>query len=300
MASIDPRRLETLRVVALAGKISTAAKLLHLSQPAVTAQVRALEEECGRALLVRTHHGVSPTPWGYRLLETAKGVHDLLADAATALGAEEAPAGELVLAASMTTAAYVVPQLLAGFRAVHGPVPFRLEVANTAQVTEWLVTGRIALGMVEGRSRSPRLRLERYLNDELVPVAAPSAAEFRSVTCAADLVKVSLLLREPGSGSRDIVERALTRVLGAKQVLRGTLQLGSNQSVKMAAVAGLGIAFLSRWSVRLEVAAGSLRILPIRDLRIERTFSWATTAPQLRGVEGRFLSWARRYPPSSP
>ena len=300
MASIDPRRLETLRVVALAGKISTAAKLLHLSQPAVTAQIRALEEECGRALLVRSSHGVSPTAWGFKLLETAKEVHELLADAASSLGEGEEPAGELVLAASMTTAAYVIPQLLAGFRAVHGPIPFRLEVANTAQVTEWLASGRIPLGMVEGRSRSPHIRLERYLNDELVPVAAPSAAEFRTVSSAADLVKVPLLLREPGSGSRDIVERALARVLGAKQVLRGTLQLGSNQSVKMAAVAGLGVAFMSRWSVRLELAAGKLRILPIRDLRIERTFSWATTAPKLRGVEGRFLSWARRYPPSSP
>src|SRR5512147_949735 len=145
MTSIDPRRLETLRVVAEAGKISTAARLLHLSQPAVTAQVRALEEECGRALLVRTNQGVTPTPWGRRLLEAATRVHDVLADAAAALAEGDEPVGELLLAASMTTAAYVVPQLLAAFRTVHGPVPFRLLVGNTSQVVEWITSGRATL-----------------------------------------------------------------------------------------------------------------------------------------------------------
>ncbi len=81
MGRIDPRKLETFRVVAQSGKISHAAKLLHLSQPAVTAQVRALEEECGRALLQRTAKGVTPNAWGLRLLETAKHVHDALGEA---------------------------------------------------------------------------------------------------------------------------------------------------------------------------------------------------------------------------
>jgi DNA-binding transcriptional LysR family regulator len=300
MANIDPRRLETLRLVAEAGKISTAARLLHLSQPAVTAQVRALEESCGRALLVRTNRGVTPTPWGRRLLEAATRVHDVLVEAAAALAEEEQPVGELLLAASMTTAAYVVPQLLAAFRSVHGPVPFRLEVGNTAQVVEWIAAGRVRLGMVEGASRSARLHLERYLTDELVPVASPSVPAFRELACAAHLARVPLLLREPGSGSRQIVERALGRALGPRRVLRGHLQLGSNQSVKMAAVAGLGVAFLSRWSVALELSAGKLRVLPLRDLRIERAFSWAAAGPAPGGGEGRFLAWARRNPPSAP
>jgi DNA-binding transcriptional LysR family regulator len=68
----------------------------------------------------------------------------------------------------------------------------------------------------------------------------------------------------------------------------------------MGAIAGLGVAFLSRWSVRAEVAAGALRILPLRDLRIARTFSWATASATLHGPAGRFLAWARHNPPPAP
>jgi DNA-binding transcriptional LysR family regulator len=297
---LDPRKLETFRVVAQARKISTAAKLLHLSQPAVTAQIRALEEECGRALLVRSSKGVTPTEWGLRLLETARQVHELLGAVETAFQDEPEQDEEIVLGASMTTAAYVVPPLVAGYRAVHGRVPFRLQVANTARVLEWVADGKVPLGIVEGRLRSPRVHLERYLEDELVAVAASGARELSGISRAADLARVPLLLREPGSNTRAVVEEALAPVLGSRQVRRSELLFGSNQSIKMAAVAGLGVAFVSRWSVQLEVAAGTLRILPLRDLRIVRAFSWATGAPQLHGAAGRTHAWARRHPPPRP
>jgi DNA-binding transcriptional LysR family regulator len=301
VSPIDPRKLETFRVVVQAKKISSAAKLLHLSQPAVTAQVRALEEECGRALLVRTSKGVTPNAWGVRLLDTAKRMHEMLGEVESAFHEEPAIDAEIPLGASMTTAAYVVPPLVAGYRAVHGRVPFRLQVHNTAHVLEWVADGRVPIGLVEGCLRSPRVHLERYLDDELVAVAAAAAPELRGVSRAADLVKVPLLLREPGSNTRAMVEEALSRALGGgRKVPRSDLLFGSNQSIKMAAVAGLGVAFVSRWSVHLELAAGTLRILPLRDLRIVRTFSLATSSRELHGPAGRFLAWARRNPPAPP
>jgi DNA-binding transcriptional LysR family regulator len=300
VARIDPRKLETFRVVVQARKISSAAKLLHLSQPAVTAQIRALEEECGRALLLRTPKGVTPNAWGERLLEAAKQVHDVIGSVESAFQEEPTLDQEVVLAASMTTAAYVVPPLAAGYRALHGRIAFRLQVANTARVLEWVAEGRVPLGIVEGRSRSPRVHLERYLDDELVAVAATSAPDFRGISRAADLVKVPLLLREPGSNTRAMVEEGLARVLGGRQMPRTELLFGSNQSIKLACAAGLGVAFVSRWSVQLELAAGTLRIVPLRDLRLVRSFSWATVSRQLDGAAGRFLAWARRNPPAPP
>jgi DNA-binding transcriptional LysR family regulator len=300
VSAIDPRKLETFRVVAQAGKISHAAKLLHLSQPAVTAQVRALEEECGRALLTRGARGVVPNRWGLRLLEAAKEVHQLLGEVETALGAESELEGDVVIGASMTGSAYVVPPLVAGYRAVHGPVPVRVQVSNTARVLEWVAEGRVPLGIVEGRARSARVHLEKYVEDELVPVVSASSPELRGIARVADLAAVPLLVREPGSGTRAIVEEALGRALGRRQAVRSDLTFGSNQSLKMAAVAGLGVAFVSRWSVRLEVAAGTLRILPLRDLRLVRHFSFATASRQLHGPAGRFLAWARRHPPGAP
>jgi DNA-binding transcriptional LysR family regulator len=300
MGRVDPRKLETFRVVAQTRKISSAAKLLHLSQPAVTAQIRALEEECGRALLVRSSKGVTPTEWGLRLLEAAKQVHEVLGAVEGAFQGEPAGSEEVVIGASMTTAAYVVPSLVAGYRAVHGRVPFRLQVSNTERVLEWVADGRVPLGIVEGRMRSSRVHLERYLEDELVPVAASSARDLCGITRAAELRAVPLLLREPGSNTRLVVEEALARVIGSKAVRRSELLFGSNQSMKMAAVAGLGVAFVSRWSVELEVTAGKLRVLPVRDLRIVRSFSWATPSRRLQGAAGRFQAWARRNPPSRP
>ena len=300
MSRLDPRKLETFRVVAQTRKISSAAKLLHLSQPAVTAQIRALEEECGRPLLVRSSKGVAPTDWGLRLLEAARQVHALLGAVETAFQDEPEQDEEVVLGASMTTAAYVVPPLVAGYRALHAKVPFRLQVSNTARVLEWVAEGRVPLAIVEGRLRSPRVHLERYLDDELVAVVASGVRELSGISRAADLGRVPLLLREPGSNTRAVVEEALAPVLGSRQVRRSELLFGSNQSIKMAAVAGLGVAFVSRWSVQLEVGAGTLRILPLRDLRIVRAFSWATGAPQLHGAAGRFHAWARRHPPARP
>jgi DNA-binding transcriptional LysR family regulator len=298
VTAIDPRKLETFRVVVQAGKISHAAKLLHLSQPAVTAQIRALEEACGRALLQRGPRGVKPNRWGERLLQAARQVHEVLAEAETDLGTDSAVEGDVVLGASMTGAAYLLPPLVAGFRTLHGPVPFRVQVANTARVLEWVAEGRVPLAVVEMQGRSPRVHLERFVEDPLVAVVAPADAGFRGIARAADLASRTLLVREPGSGTRAIVEGALAKVLGSKQVARAELQFGSNQSVKLAAVAGLGVAFVSRWSVQLEVGAGLLRILPLRDLRLVRHFYFATASREVHGPAGRFLAWARRNPPA--
>lgn len=300
MPRIDPRKLETFRVVVETRKISTAAKLLHLSQPAVTAQVRGLEEECGRALLHRSSKGVQPNAWGLRLLEAAKQLHGLLGEVESAFDEEPETDEEVVIGASMTTAAYVVPPLVAGYRALHPRVPFRVQVANTPRVLEWVADGRVPLGIVEGRLRSPRVRLERWLEDEVVLVASTTAPQFRKVTRAADLLDVPLLLREPGSNTRAVVEEALQKALGKGKMPRSELLFGSNQSIKMAVGAGLGVAFVSRWSVQTNIAAGRLRVLPLRDLRIVRAFSLATLSPGVHGAAGRFLAWARRYPPKAP
>ncbi|HYG66374.1 MAG TPA: LysR family transcriptional regulator, partial [Anaeromyxobacteraceae bacterium] len=136
MQRIDPRRLETFCAVAQCGRISVAARRLHLSQPAVTAQIRALEEECGTALFTRGPHGVALNDAGRRLLAYAQRVEALLDEAAASVGIGPRAGAALVLAASQTTAAYVVPRLVAGFLESHADVSVRVEVGNTTQVLE--------------------------------------------------------------------------------------------------------------------------------------------------------------------
>lgn len=301
MSRLDLKRLETFRVVAESGSISAAATLLHLSQPAVTAQVRQLEEAIGRPLFVRTPRGVSLTAEGKTLFAYATRIENLVDEAVGAVAGAEARGGEVHLAASTTVGGYVIPGLFADFRRRESGARLRLEVGNSADVIEQVASGKVPLGVVEGLSRAPRVKLERYLDDEIIAVYARGASrDFACVRRAADLANVPIILREPRSGTRAVVERALAKAVGRRKAHPEDLQLGSSEAIRTAAKLGLGIAFLSRWSIRDELDAGRLRVRPLADLRITRTFSWVLPAGEIGGVTGRFLAHARRSPPPPP
>ncbi|EAU63097.1 transcriptional regulator, LysR family [Stigmatella aurantiaca DW4/3-1] len=284
--------------MALSGQISAASRLLHLSQPAVTAQVRQLERDCGRPLLVRTARGVQVNEAGRALLEYAQRLHQLLEQAALAVAGEEALEGELVLAASTTVASYVVPELLASFLQVHRGLQVRLEVGNTAQVLGWVADGNVPLGLVEGHARAARIRLERYLEDELVPVVSSRAPEeLLRIRTVDALQGVPLIWREPGSGTRAVLERALRKAGVRRGLQAGDLQLGSTEAIKGAVALGLGVGFLSRWSIQEELVSGRFQRLAIPGLRVDRAFSWVLPVDAPSGLAGHFLRHARAVPP---
>lgn len=298
-SSIDPRRLETFRVVAAAGKITAASQQLHLSQPAVTAQLRQLEDQVGTPLVQRGARGVSLTDAGRELYDVAQRMHRLLEDAEAALRRPHgATSGELVLAASTTIASYVLPSLLASFLRRQGAAGVRLEVGNTEQVLGWMHEGKVPLGLVEGHARAAGVHLERFVVDELVAVVAGEAPPaLARVRRPEELAGVPIIWREPGSGTRAVVERALRR-LGARRGSRpGDLQLGGTEAIKAAVAQGLGIGILSRWSIQSELSLGRLRVLPIRGLQIERHFSWVLPVDGVSGAAGQFLRHARAAPP---
>ncbi len=296
---IDPKRLETFRIVASVGKITAASQQLHLSQPAVTAQLRQLEEQVGRPLFVRGARGVILTDAGRELNDYAQRVHRLLEDAESAMqrpGTLEAT--ELALAASTTIASYLLPSLLASFLRRHPGMGVRLEVGNTEQVLGWLRDGKVPLGLVEGHARAGGLHLERFVGEELVAVVAAEApAALLRVRKPADLANVPIIWREPGSGTRAVVERALKQAGARRGSHAGDLQLGGTEAIKAAVALGLGVGILSRWSIQSELALGRLRVLPIRGLTIERHFSWVLPVDGAAGIAGEFLRHARADPP---
>jgi DNA-binding transcriptional LysR family regulator len=298
-AKIDPKRLETFRIVAAVGKITAASQQLHLSQPAVTAQLRQLEEQVGRPLFVRGARGVALTDAGRELLDYAQRLHRLLEDAEAAMqkpGA--AAASELAIAASTTIASYLLPSLLASFLRRHAGMGVRLEVGNTEQVLSWVRDAKVPLGLVEGHARASGMHLERFVGEELVAVVAAQApAALLRVRRAADLAGVPLIWREPGSGTRAVVERALKQAGARRGSRAGDLQLGGTEAIKAAVALGLGVGILSRWSIQSELALGRLRVLPIRGLTIERHFSWVLPVDGVAGVAGQFLRHARAEPP---
>lgn len=296
--AIDPALLSTFLAVVHAGRISAAAKRIHLSQPAVTAQVRKLEDALGAALFIRSAHGVTPTAAALRLAGYAREVRRLLDQAAADVAGRDAEVGPLVVGASTTIAAHVLPPLLAQFRAVHPGIPIRVHVANTELVVEEVRAGRVPLGLVEGHARASGIRLEPFADDELVLITGRDAPF--NVRRARDLEAVPLLWREAGSGTRAVVERAL-REAGVRRgrVRHLDVELGSTEAVIGAAAAGLGVAFVSRWSVRPHLMAGVVRVVAGLDLVIRRTFRWALAGgfAAAGGAAERFYAFAVRTPP---
>lgn len=300
MASeLDPRRLETFRVVAQLGQVSGAARSLNLSQPAVTAQIRQLEAEVGRPLFTRHASGVELTEAGRLLLDYAKRIHGLLEEAGERVVGEGRMGGELRLGASTTAAAYILPPVLRGFLADHRPTPLVLEVGNTEEVLQWVREGRTPLALVEGLTRAPGLALDPFLKDELVPVRAVRAPKpLAAVRTAGDLGGVPLIWREPGSGTRAVVERALRKARVARAPRGSDLVVGDTESIKSCVLLGLGIGFLSRWSIQREVRQGQLEVIPLRDLAVPRVFSWAQAGGGAPGQAGAFLRHALAHPPT--
>ncbi len=293
--TLDSDLLATFLAVVDTGRISAAARQVHLSQPAVTARIRRLEDTVGTALFTRSVHGVTPTAAGDRLVAYAREVHRLLDEAAARCGTEER-IGPLDLVASTTLAAHVLPPVLARFRGRHPDVPLRIEIGNTEDVVTAVRAGRSPLGLVEGHARASGVRLEPWVDDEIVPVAGV-AAPF-APRSPDDLATLPLLWREPGSGTRAVVTRALRTAGVRTRPAPRDLVLASTEAIAGAATAGLGIAFLSRWSLGPHLAAGRLRLLPGLDLTVRRTFRWALPAGGAQGTAARFLQFARRTPPT--
>lgn len=286
---LDPRHLETFRRVALAGTVTEAARQMALSQPAVTAQIRALEESLGCALFLRGRQGMRLTPEGARLLEVAKRHQGLLAEGVAAVAAP-GRLGLLELGSSTTAAACLIPGLLQGFLARHPGAAVRVRVGNTAEMLASVREGRLPLALVEGLPRAAGLHLEPFATDELVLVG-PRTMTGPVPRRLSDLAGRPLIWREEGSGTRAVVARALGTV---RPYQSGDLELGHTEAIKAAVLMGLGLGILSRLSITREVEAGLLRELPLEDLHIPRTYTWVQGAGALPPAAAAFLREIRR------
>ena len=289
---LEPVLLSTFLAVLDAGRVSGAARALHLSQPAVTAQLRRLEDALGATLFVRSVRGVTPTEAGLRLATYARTVRRTIEEAATAVSGCDGETGELAVGASTTIAAHVLPPMLARFRRAHPRVSIRIDIGNTEQIVEAVREGRVPLGLVEGHARAAGVRLEAFLDDEIVAVVGVNATyALRSVK---DLAAVPILWRERGSGTRAVVERALAKAAVKRGAVRELdLELGSTEAIVGGAVAGLGLAFVSRVSIEAHLAAGLVRVVPGLGLALKRTFRWALPSGALGGVAANLYAQAR-------
>lgn len=309
MAQLENFRLKVFRAVAEHLNFRKAAEQLFLSQPAVTQQIQALEEDLGIRLFDRTGGRVSLTRQGEVLLSHAQKMSRIASDAERDLAAaENRVSGPLLLGVSTTIAQYVLPQLLGAFLAEHPQVHLSLHSGNTDEIVELLLREKIAVGLIEGPTRRREVRAEPFMEDELVLIANPSFGSDR--ISPAQLKGCTLLLREHGSGSRRVVEAALHKAAVQIKSFRNSIDLDSTEAIKSAVEAGLGLGFASRRAISKELELRTLKVVDVPGLSIKRHFSLVSVAgPGPQGPaaafreftlqRARILSTSRRPQPAS-
>jgi len=272
--------------------VTRAARVLHLSQPAVTQHIKTLEAEIGRALFARDSRGVSLTKAGAILLKHARQVARLEEAAVQEIrGAAGVVRGRLALGATSTIGQYLLPEWLVESRRRWPELALAVETSNTEKIVERVLAGKLDLGLIEGRCRHVGLEAESFLDDELVCVAAPSHPLARGGAVSLAALKAEpWIVREHGSGTRDIVELALRKRGLNPARLKIDLELDSSEAIKTVVAGGRGLAFLSRFVVRRELSLGLLRILPVKNLKITRKLHAVyPRGPRPTGPAGAFL-----------
>ncbi|MDA8276544.1 MAG: LysR family transcriptional regulator [Actinomycetota bacterium] len=266
----DVTSLDLLRSVADLGSISRAAAVHRMSQPAASMRLRSLERQVGTALLHRRNTGARLTPAGEAVVEWSAPVLDGLTSLVTGLGTlREQDRPTLRLAASMTVAEYFVPAWLTRLRTTAPDVVASLQMGNSEHVLAVMRTGQADLGFVEGADVPHDLESSVVAHDDLVIVAAPGHpwSHRRRPVTPEQLSRTPLVAREPGSGTRAVVEHALARH-GLAPVVG--LELGSTTAIKAAVAAGAGVAAIGGSTVRGELEDGRLVEVVVSGLDLGR------------------------------
>jgi DNA-binding transcriptional LysR family regulator len=275
MTSLENFRVVVFRAVAEQLSFRKAAEELYLTQPAVSLQIKALEEELGVQVFDRTGAQIRLTPAGKVLLKYAKQVNSLSFQAERDIVALTCDnAGQLALGASTTIAQYVLPRLLGEFCKEHPRIRPTLISGNTEQIVDAVEKQKVALGFIEGPARSREVKSEPFLEDELVLIAS-TAHEWaeRAFVSVSDLCSFPLLMRERGSGTRRVIEMALERHGVRRNLMRIVMELDSTEAIKSAVEAGLGVGFVSRWAIAKDLRLdSSFKIVEIEGIRIKREF----------------------------
>lgn len=278
----DVQSLDLLKSVAELGSIRRAALVHNISQPAASTRLRSLERTLGLQLLERHTGGSRLTDAGVAIVQWSERVIDgmqVLMSGTSSLRHEGTT--HLRLAASMTVAEYLVPKWLNRLRTVDPAISVSLVMGNSEDVIEIVRRRGADLGFVEGPSVPRDLALQIVGDDDLVVIVAPMHpwARMRSVA-AEELARTPLILREQGSGTREVFEDGLGRL---DLQVTPLVELGSTTAIKFAVQSGAGPGVLSRLATTSEINEGKLVVVPVDGLALGRRIRavWVRSAPLL-------------------
>jgi DNA-binding transcriptional LysR family regulator len=292
---MDTRQLQAFCAVVDRKSFSQAAEQLGVTQPAVSLQVRALEQRLGQTLLDRSGRRVAPTEAGLRLYRSAQRMLALEDQLYEEVAADTGPlVGTLAIGASTGPGAHLVPILLCEFQREHAGLAIALSIWDTQTVIDHVVERRLELGVVGALRRHRSLEFEPLVRDEIVLAVPPDHHAAGGALTVADLQRETLIVMQEGAGVRQVVEDELRRAGLRLRGVEPKLELGLQESVKSAVGAGHGVAFISRTAIEGELAAGTLAaarvegVEPARQIYVVRARGRALT----RAAEA-FLAFAK-------
>ena len=298
---MDTRQLAAFCAVVERKSFSQAAERLGVTQPAVSLQIRSLEQRLGTQLLDRSGRRVEPTEAGLRLYATAQRLlaleEQLLADVVG--DADTSLTGTLELGASTGPGGTVVPVLLCEFRDLHPELHVRLSVSDTQTVVDQVAGRDLELGIVGAARRHRGVVFEPFFRDEVV-LACPPGHRFAGKTVSLDQLRNErLIVMQEGAGVRQVIEDELRSVGVRLRELDVRTELGLQESVRSAVAAGHGVTFISRTALESDLASGTIATARVRGLDpVREIFLVRATGRSETRAAREFVEFARARLPS--
>lgn len=277
------RRLQVFYTVARHLSFTKAAEQLFMTQPAVTFQIKQLEEQFNARLFERSHGKIALTPAGKlvmdyagRILGLSEEMEARVADLTGAMG------GPVLLGASTTIAEFMLPRILGEFKVEYPQVQVHLTVGNSEMIVNRVADHSLDLGLIESPSHLPSVNTEVCCDDELVLICSP-AHKFAMLASVKpqQLMGEAYVSRELGSGTREFADQYLRRCKVAPEDLNVVMELGSPEAIKGVVETGLGFSIMSRARVAKERKLGTLVAIPLEP-RLMRTFSFVHPLEKFR------------------
>ncbi|WP_312508764.1 LysR family transcriptional regulator [Chryseobacterium culicis] len=290
-------RLKVFFTVAKRLNFTKASEELYITQPAVTKHIKEIENYFKVKLFDRNGTKIKLTPAGETLLQYSEQLFSIYQNMEFDLNAfTQNKSGTLRIGASTTAAQYLLPPILAAFHRKFDKVKVQLVTGNTEQIEIALQNKNIDLGIIEGKSRSTLFKYSAFIKDELVLVAKNGhSISKKSSVKVEDLIKYSFLLREPGSGTLEVIAHALKQSGIKISNLNLEMQLDSSESIKMYLLNSEALAFLSIYSIFKELKNNECTVVEVKGLTIEREFNFIQNQGDSENLSDLFMRFAISY-----
>jgi DNA-binding transcriptional LysR family regulator len=291
-------KLKIFCTVAETKSFTRSARIVHLSQPAVTLQIQALEELFETKLFDKSEGTIALTPAGKILYSHSKHILEHFNDVEKEINKLTGMMkGAVTLGASTTLGNYILPRITTDFKKVHPKIKIKMFIGNTERIEDLLSSGFIDFGVVEGQPSKRNIKKEPIMSDHLTLIVHPKHPLTRKrAVSILDLTREPFILREEGSGTRQQIEEFMKNHGISTRQLHIALVLGSTESVKASVEAGTGVAIVSKWAVKKEVEDGRLKVVSLKEGGIPRTLSLIISKKKhLSHADKEFILFIKNY-----